>query len=104
MNENMSAGLFLHQNYHQQMYLPIFCADRELVFDILCVAMDAWKKREQHTPRDDAFDFYMIAEQLGRTRTGCEGCFIGPEAVRYSDEAQYVFTADYENGRIVRIR
>lgn len=109
----MAPGLLLIDNGHQQMYLPVFCADRELVHVVLCDAMNEWSGKEQQSRRNSAVAFFGIADDLGRERFGCEGCFIGPEAVSALgcgneedavSRAGYVFAADFEGKQIVTVK
>jgi len=86
------------------MYLPVFCTDRELVHAVLCEAMDEWSRMNRDSPFRDAVAFYEIAKRLGMKRTGCAGCFIGPEAVRKGADEQFVFEADFPMQRIVSVR
>jgi len=98
------SGLLLIDNGHQKMYLPVFCTDRELAYAVLCDAMDEWSRMDRDSPWRDAVAFYEIAERLGRERTGCDGCFIGPEAVGKGEDERFVFEADFPKQRIVPVR
>jgi len=98
------SGLLHIDNGLTKMYLPVFCDDRDAVYAVLCDAMNEWNRRREQDRKQDAVSFFQIANALGRERLGCEGCFIGPEAVHYSDGQEFVFAADCENGQIVIVR
>lgn len=107
--------LFIH--VHRDMYLPIFCEDRELAYSVL---IDAMKKCGDSKTNDNghyARAFHLIADKLGKERrgTGPDDCpiFLSPEAVSEQcfggvdsacKDAVYIFAVDFENERIVTMK
>ena len=96
----MKSGILILNKSGDDLPLPIFCEDRELVVAVLKEAMQKYKKRKLQ--RFGAAEFYEIADTLLRKRTK-SACFIGPEGVWgcFLKNALYVFRVDLENQRII---
>ena len=94
----------------REMYLPIFHADRAVAYSILTDALEQWKLREKKDSSDPRWDFYLIAEALGRERLNGHLIFIGVESEWYEslesviNDRPFVFTVDFENEKIVTLK
>lgn len=94
----------------REMYLPIFHADRAVAYSILTDALEQWKLREKKDSPDPRWEFYLIAEALGRKRLNGALIFIGVESEGYESLEQalndraFVFTIDFENEMIVTLK
>jgi hypothetical protein len=75
----MGMGLLFINKGHQDMYLPIFNEDRELVLSVLTEAMKKMDDVEVKSPERQSRAFYDIADNLGLKKSGAE-VFLGPEA------------------------
>lgn len=89
--------------------LPVFCADRELVYSVLKDAMDRWVSEAKPGKWNEPGNFYQYANGLGKARTNSH-LFIGPESIPYVTpeqairDAGYVFLIDYINGKIETVK
>jgi hypothetical protein len=110
-------GLLFINNRHQEMYLPVFCGDRELAYSVFVDAMKSCTMTEKNERDRVARSFFQIADTLGKERrsTGPDDCpiFLSPEAVSEQcfggvdsacKNAVYIFAADFEKGEIVTVK
>jgi hypothetical protein len=113
----MKFGLLFINNGHQDMYLPIFCKDRELAYSVLNDAMKKWVESEKRDHWNYATSFHRIVDKLGTERrgTGPHDCplFLSLEAVSQQcfggvdsacKDADYIFAVDFENQKIVTLK
>ena len=104
--------LFLAQTYNehtiQELTLPIFHEDRELVNSILTDAMNVWLHLETKNSLWPHVGFFNTVESLGRKRTKSQ-VFIGPESTYETLDSviknrPYVFTVDFNEGKIIKLK
>jgi len=113
----MAFGLLFLNNEHQEMYLPVFCGDRELAYSVFVDAMKTCGETKKRYREEEASSFFQRADTLGKERrgTGPGDCpiFIGPEAVSEQcfggvdsacKNAVYIFAADFEKQKIVTLK
>jgi hypothetical protein len=113
----MKFGLLFINNGHREMYLPVFCEDRELAYSVFTDAMKKWSETEEKDHGYYATSFHLIADKLGTERrgTGPYDCtiFLSPEAVSEQcfggeesacKDADYIFAVDFENEKIVTLK
>jgi len=113
----MAFGLLFTTDGYLELYLPVFCGDRELAYSVFVDAMKTCEKKGERDRVGELLSFYHIVEKLGKERrgTGPDDCpiFLGPEAVSEQcfggvesacEDAVYIFAADFEKGEIVRVK
>ena len=99
--------LVLEKKSGQDMLLPIFYEERELVCSVLLESMEIWKNRRVDDPKDP-LEFYQIAVALGKKRANSR-CFIGPEAEwaksfeSAMEDVEYAFRVDLESRLIIAL-
>jgi hypothetical protein len=113
----MRFGLLFINNGYQDMYLPIFCEDRELAYSVLEDALKKWGETKKRDSSSDAISFHSMADKLGTERrgTGPRDCplFLSLEAVSQQcfggidsacEDAAYIFAVDLENLKIITLK
>jgi hypothetical protein len=109
IKEIASKGMPFERTF-RELYLPILHADRAVAYSILTDAMEQWKLRERKDSSDPKWDFYLIADALGKERLNGSLIFIGIESEWYDSLEQalkdrsFVFTVDFENEKIVTLK